>query len=99
MSHAIYPRAAVALDGVVNVGGHAHRRAPGQADGPRPQVLWASRPLNVRAGRLIGVRLKGKSLEVALVAQGTDGPRWVAADSVLTVAQAGVWARTSHFTR
>lgn len=68
------------------------------ADTRQPvQTLWASRPLQVRVGRLIAVRLRGEELQVALVT--LDGQRWVRADAVLTAAQAERWTRTSQFKR
>lgn len=61
------------------------------------QTLWASRPLQIRAGRLVAVRLHGEELQVALVT--VDGRQWVRADAVLTASQAERWVRTSRFAR
>ena len=107
MPHTRYPRAAVATAATLTVAFEdAFGAFPSRAQfeqrpnsGPRPKVLWAARPLQVRAGRLVGVRLRGSALEVALVAPGAEGLRWVAANSVLTSAQGEVWARTSEFDR
>lgn len=64
---------------------------------PRPaQTLWASRPLQVQAGRLVAVRLRGEVLQVGLAT--VDGVRWVNPHRVLTEAQATLWARRSRFT-
>lgn len=63
----------------------------------RPQTLWASRPFVVRAGRLLGVRLVGRNLQVALVENGAGQARWVTADRVLTERQADDWARSATF--
>jgi hypothetical protein len=68
------------------------------ADNHQPvQTLWASRPLQVRAGRLIAVRLRGDDLQVAVAT--INGRKWVRADAALTAAQAERWVRTSRFAR
>lgn len=72
-------------------------RQPPASTGEPIQTLWASRPFQVRAGRLTAVRLRGEELQVALVTP--DGQRWVRADKVLTAAQAEQWVRTSRFAR
>ncbi len=59
------------------------------------RTLWASRPLNVRAGRLVGVKLRGDDLRVGLWT--ADGLRWVRPEAVLTAPQAEAWTRTSTF--
>lgn len=66
---------------------------------PRVPTLWASRSLRVRAGRLLGVRLVGVELQVALVADGADAVRWVAAERALSARQAEDWAHTAAFRR
>lgn len=71
--------------------------SPGSA--LRPQTLWASRPMPVRAGRLIGVRLATGELQVALVENGATQLRWVRADRMLTDRQAEEWARNAVFRR
>lgn len=60
------------------------------------QTLWASRPMTVRAGRLIAVRLRRDDLRVAIAT--VDGLRWVRPESVMTAAQAQRWTSTSSFT-
>lgn len=72
----------------------AQRQAPNPRG--RTQTLWASRPLAVRAGRLIAVRLRGEDLRVGLATP--DGVRWVRPGAVLTSAQAQAWVATSTFT-
>jgi len=59
------------------------------------QTLWASRPLTVRAGRLVAVRLKGEDLRVGLAT--AEGLRWMRLEAVLTTAQAEAWVATSKF--
>lgn len=61
-------------------------------------TLWASRALDLRLGRLIGVRIGEHRIDVALVAPGSDSMRWVDAEGVLTESQARLWLRTSTFT-
>lgn len=61
------------------------------------QTFWASHPLQVRAGRLVAVRLRGDEVQVAVVT--IDGRQWVRADAVLSAAQAERWVRTSRFVR
>ena len=95
--HVRFPRAAVAADGVVAPYGSSNN--PPRRDGRAAPVLWASRPLVVRAGRLVGVRQRDGEVYVALVAAGADALRWVKASTVLTEAQAAVWTRTSAFRR
>lgn len=96
MHHIRTPRAAVAADSAppapFTPSNPAHRA-------PRPPTLWSSRPLRVRAGRLLGVRLAGGQLEVALVADGADAVRWVLAEKALTERQAEDWARSAAFRR
>lgn len=94
--HIRTPRAAIAADMQA-----PERAAPDfQArTESRPQTLWASRPLQVKAGRLIGVRLAGAELQVALVAPGSVHLHWVSVRSVLDERQAERWVRSSDFTR
>lgn len=63
----------------------------------RASVLWASRGLEVRRGRLLGVRIRGDELHVALVGHDTDSLRWVAPEGLLSESQARVWVRTARF--
>ncbi len=94
--HIRTPRAAIAADSAPR----AHIPLPVQTPrAPHPATLWASRPLRVRAGRLLGVRLAGGDLQVALVADGADAVRWVSAERVLTERQAEDWARSAAFRR
>lgn len=88
------PRAAVA----------APTASDHQSQSPRPeaasrrhstQTLWASRPMTVRDGRLVAVRLRGDDLQVSLAS--VDGLRWVRPESVLTDAQARRWTSISTF--
>lgn len=72
-------------------------RQPPAATRPPVQTLWASRPFQVRAGRLVAVRLRGEELQVALVT--LEGRRWVRAATVLTTNQAERWAKASQFNR
>jgi hypothetical protein len=60
-------------------------------------TLWAERPLQVRAGRLVGVRLTGPRLQVALVANNTGVLTWVQPTSVMTDAQAETWVKSTRF--
>lgn len=61
------------------------------------RVLWAGTALSIRGGRLVGVRLIGRSVEVALIKQGSDHIKWVVADTVLTDFQASMWLKASKF--
>jgi len=98
-------RAAVAVTSVESSSSHfahgngSHRQgssSPKQT-GHAVQTLWASRPLTVRAGRLVAVRLKGDVLRVGLAT--ADGLRWVSPDGVMTAAQAMAWSKMSRFSR
>jgi len=94
--HIRTPRAAVAADSAPPaLTTHSTPTPPA----PRTPTLWASRPLCVRAGRLLGVRLSGGDLQVALVADGADAVRWVPAEKALTERQADDWARNAAFRR
>ena len=62
------------------------------------RVLWAAPAMSVLAGRLVGVRLVGRTVEVALVKQGNDRIEWVVADTLLSEFQVALWRRTSKFT-
>lgn len=59
------------------------------------QTLWASRPLTVRAGRLVAVKLRGDDLRVGLTTE--NGLRWVRPETVLSTTQAEAWTRISVF--
>jgi hypothetical protein len=74
-------------------GQHVSRNAA-LSSGPT-QTLWASRPLTLRAGRLVAVKLRGDDLRVGLTTE--NGLRWVRPEAVLTTAQAEAWTRTSTF--
>jgi hypothetical protein len=94
--HIRTPRAAIAAESAPTA--HTTSATPAPR-AQRPPTLWASRPLHVRAGRLLGVRLSGDELEVGLVADGADAVRWVSAEKALTERQAEDWVRTAVFRR
>lgn len=88
------PRAAVAAaSSQQDDRGHVSHQAV-RANRPA-QTLWASRPLTVRAGRLVAVKLRGDDLRVGLTTE--SGLQWVRPEAVLTTAQAEAWTRTSVF--
>ncbi len=58
-------------------------------------TLWATRPLTVASGRLMGVQLRGQELRVALAT--STGLRWVSPSSALTSEQAEKWVKQSAF--
>jgi hypothetical protein len=89
------PQAAVAAPTAEDDRAYAVRRQGAATRGP-VQTLWASRPLPVRAGRLVAVRLRGDELRVGLATP--DGLRWLSPHAVMTLAQAEKWASTSRFT-
>ncbi len=97
--HIRYPCAAVAVDepprDASPIGLRSQRASSTHT--PSPRTLWASPALPVRSGRIMGVRLRAETVEVALVVQGDDRIRWVPAASVLTEFQAALWLRTSRF--
>lgn len=97
--HVRYQRAAVAADEAMRHNGPTQpRRMPETKTASKvAQVLWASPALAVRAGRLLGVRLRGDVVEVGLLRTGADRLRWVPAESVLTEYQAALWLRSSRF--
>jgi hypothetical protein len=97
--HVRYPRAAVATDAAPSHDDSVDvRGTPRTLIGTRAlRTLWASPAMPVRAGRLIGVRLRGEAVEVALVARDADHLRWVPAASVLTQVQVELWLKTSQF--
>ncbi len=88
------PRAAVAAPTPADQQQPVRRQI---AAGPlaQTQTLWASRPLTVRAGRLVAVRLRGEDLRVGLAT--AEGLRWMRPEAVLTTAQAEAWVATSKF--
>jgi hypothetical protein len=59
------------------------------------QTLWSLRAARTAKGRLVGVRLRGTVLKVALVAP--HGVVWVSPAEVLTTREAAEWARTGQF--
>lgn len=97
--HSRYPRAAVATEGTPFSNCRAANLRPSVSLNPSKstQILWGTPALSVPAGRLVGVRLLGKSIEVALVRPGAERAHWVVADTVLNDSQVSKWLRTSRF--
>lgn len=97
--HIRYPRAAVAVDEQQhpNDPQDAQRPVSRAARGRGYKVLWASRSLGVRGGRLVGIRLRGQGVEVGLVKPDGASLRWVPAESVLTAAQVAHWLHMAKF--
>lgn len=87
------PRAAVAAPAPKIDREQPARRQVGATH--RSTTLWATRPFNVRTGRLVAVRLRGDELQVGLVAP--DGLRWLRPEAVMSISQAERWARVSTF--
>ncbi|WP_207224970.1 hypothetical protein [Rivibacter subsaxonicus] len=90
-------RASVAVDTPGESKPSSRPANPGRR--PAAQTLWATRPLALRDGRAIAVRLVGDRLEVAVVDATTATIRWRLASSVLTERQATIWANTSDSRR
>lgn len=66
----------------------------------QPSILWASRPLLVREGRLVAVKRSTTTdrVDVLLITQdgtGEQRSRWVAAEEVLSERQAANWVQSS----
>lgn len=96
--HVRVQRAAVAVEPTLSSVTHPGPKTCGpRAPADAARVLWSSSALLVQAGRLIGVRLRGSSVEVALVRNGADQLRWIPAQEVLTEQQVDLWLRTSRF--
>ena len=97
--HVRYQRAAVATGETSSPKNHAKPFQPLDEFTPsKPTpVLWATPAMSVQAGRLVGVRMVGKTVEVAFVKQGSDHLKWVVADSVMTDFRASMWLQTSKF--
>lgn len=87
------PRAAVAAPAAGTDCEQAARRQVGA--NRRSITLWATRPFDVRTGRLVAVRLRGDELQVGLVTP--DGLRWLRPEAVMNVSQAERWAHVSTF--
>ena len=60
-------------------------------------TLWAARPLGVRQGRLIAVRLRGNEVQVRLVDSRDGLSRWCPAEGLITEFQATQWVANSRF--
>lgn len=98
--HLRYQYAAVAVDespSLSNLTSTLRSNNP-DASSKSSRVLWATSAMSVRAGRLVGVRLVGHTVEVAIVKQGTDRLQWVEAEGLLTDFEIEKWLRTSKFT-
>lgn len=96
--HIRYARAAVAAESApFSCPPSALRTSGPRAGGSAPRILWSSPGMSTPAGRLIGVRLRDGSIDVALVERGSDQMRWVVAAHVLTDYQVALWIRTSKF--
>lgn len=74
-----------------------HRSTTDFISPPPGRVLWATHSMSVRDGRVVGVRLAGQMVEVALVREGAERLHWVVAETVLTQFQIEKWLRTSRF--
>ena len=69
---------------------------------PRPThtiTLWAERPLSLRQGQLIAVRLRGDQLQVRLVDRDSGLSSLHPAECLISEVQATHWVATSQFTR
>ena len=95
--HIRTPFAAVAVEELDLIADPRRAPRPCSSAGVPPQTLWADRPLQLRQGRVLGVRERGGQLRVAL--RGAQGLSWVAPAEVLTEQQAQVWVRTSRFSK
>lgn len=60
-------------------------------------TLWAERPLAVRHGRLIAVRLRGDQVQVRLVDSRSGLSRWSYPDGLISEFQAAQWVANSRF--
>lgn len=96
--HIRYQRAAVAVDGPTQSDEDCQTNRGRNLFATKPsRPLWASQTLPVRAGRLIGVRLRGEDVEVALMKPGAEGLRWVAARTALSEQQERLWLTFARF--
>jgi hypothetical protein len=89
--HVRFPRAAVAIE---SAGSFATTAAANRAP---IQVRWATRPLVVRAGRVVAVRQRDGVVQLGIVAKGATTLKWVDPSSVLSEAQIQMWERNSSF--
>lgn len=99
--HLRYQHAAVAVEetpSLTNFTSTLRSKDP-FASSKSSRVLWATSAMSVRTGRLVGVRLVGQTVEVALVKQGSYRLQWVVADAVLTDFQVDRWLRISKFAK
>lgn len=68
------------------------------SDRTRARTLWASHAWEVARGRLVGVRLRGTELRVALITP--DGRlHWVREEEVLSQRDAKRWMKSSTFSK
>ena len=98
--HRRFKSAAVPVQETSSSSGHVdhHRSTNDFTSSPPGRVLWATHPMSVGAGRVVGVRLVGQLVEVALVRKCAERLQWVVAETVLTQFQIEKWMRTSKFT-
>ena len=64
---------------------------------PTCTTLWATKPLMVPKGRVVGVRKIGQSIQVGIVATGNTSVGWLPSASLLTQAQINRWMNSSSF--
>lgn len=70
-------------------------RRPAASRQPNTITLWAQRPLTIRQGCRIAVRMRGDQLQVRLVDRDRGLSIWRSADGLTTEYQAEHWAATS----
>lgn len=95
--HVRFPRAAVDVAPPVSSHPGVNQNRSGTSKPRSAPTLWATRPLTVSQGRLLGVRLRDGVVYVALASTERDGLRWIKATSILTEAQVAAWRRGSRF--
>ena len=91
-------QAAVAVDSEVHVPSDESALPSNPTPTTAIKTLWASKPLQIHAGRAVAVRINSGLVEVGIIENGTSQLRWTPLATALSGAQERKWMREAKFT-